>query len=213
MQFVQRRQDATVGSTAVTPQDRKEQIVDAARVLFVRHGYRRNSMSDIAEQAGIAKRTLYLHFQSKDAIFRAVLDGCQEVVRARARAAVDDTAAPLAERLADLLYAYMGTALEWFGDPTRLDELGHLVLADPELFGDRIACERLMARAAELLQRAVGGRPSKATIGSCKARAEVAVLATVGASRFHDATPENLRSRVELIARCACDGLGAQVDT
>jgi AcrR family transcriptional regulator len=47
-------------------------IVDAARRLFARYGYRRTSMNDIAREAGLAKTTLYLHYKGKDDILRAV---------------------------------------------------------------------------------------------------------------------------------------------
>ena len=36
--------------------------------LFFKRGYTRVSMDDIAEEAGVTKRTLYYHFDSKDAL-------------------------------------------------------------------------------------------------------------------------------------------------
>ena len=40
----------------------------AAFRLFFKRGYTRVSMDDIAEEAGVTKRTLYYHFDSKDAL-------------------------------------------------------------------------------------------------------------------------------------------------
>jgi AcrR family transcriptional regulator len=50
------------------------QIMDAAYGLFRRRGYTRVNVDAIAEAAGITKRTLYSHFDSKDALLEAVLE-------------------------------------------------------------------------------------------------------------------------------------------
>lgn len=52
----------------------RERILDAGFQLFFREGYARVSMDMIAAQAGMTKRTLYNHFESKDELLGAVLD-------------------------------------------------------------------------------------------------------------------------------------------
>jgi AcrR family transcriptional regulator len=47
-------------------------IIEAAQRQFMQHGYRRTSIEDIAEEAKIAKGTVYLYFDSKEAVFRGV---------------------------------------------------------------------------------------------------------------------------------------------
>ena len=47
-------------------------ILTAARGCFLRYGYKRVSMSDIAEAAGISRAALYLLFKNKEDIFGAV---------------------------------------------------------------------------------------------------------------------------------------------
>jgi AcrR family transcriptional regulator len=48
------------------PKERKRlQIVRAATELFVRQGYRKTSMAEVADQAGVAKGTLYLYARTK----------------------------------------------------------------------------------------------------------------------------------------------------
>ena len=49
-------------------------IMDAAYVLFRQSGYTRVNVDQIADKAGITKRTLYSHFESKDALLAAVLE-------------------------------------------------------------------------------------------------------------------------------------------
>ena len=51
----------------------REAIVDAAERLFLEHGFGAVSMDDLAEAAGVARRTLYNQFASKEEIFRETL--------------------------------------------------------------------------------------------------------------------------------------------
>jgi TetR/AcrR family transcriptional repressor of mexJK operon len=48
-------------------------IVEAARVVFLRHGFDGASMDRIAAKAGVSKRTVYFHFQSKENLFAKVM--------------------------------------------------------------------------------------------------------------------------------------------
>jgi TetR/AcrR family transcriptional regulator of autoinduction and epiphytic fitness len=51
----------------------REAIVDAAERLFLERGFGAVSMDDLAEAAGVARRTLYNQFASKEEIFREML--------------------------------------------------------------------------------------------------------------------------------------------
>src|SRR5579859_386926 len=48
-------------------------IVEAAERLFLERGFGAVSMDDLAEAAGVARRTLYNQFTSKEEIFREML--------------------------------------------------------------------------------------------------------------------------------------------
>jgi len=52
----------------------RERIVSAAIKLFYGEGIRSVSMDAVAEKAGVTKRTLYYHFQSKDDLVAAYLE-------------------------------------------------------------------------------------------------------------------------------------------
>jgi AcrR family transcriptional regulator len=76
----------------------------AAFARFSRYGYRRTSLEEIAEEAGISRAALYLHFPNKEAIFRALAFD----LHLRAQAAAERAAAapgPLEARLAAVLEA------------------------------------------------------------------------------------------------------------
>jgi len=51
---------------------KKNKILTAARSVFLRYGFRRVTMNDIAEAAGVSRPALYLLFKSKEDIFIGV---------------------------------------------------------------------------------------------------------------------------------------------
>jgi AcrR family transcriptional regulator len=53
----------------------KERIIAAASALFYAGGIRSVSLDAVAEKAGVTKRTLYYHFESKDDLVAATLNG------------------------------------------------------------------------------------------------------------------------------------------
>lgn len=57
---------------------RRDQVVQAAIDVFLRYGYARTTMTDIAQAAGLSRPTLYLTFPDKDSIFHAVVDAMVE---------------------------------------------------------------------------------------------------------------------------------------
>jgi len=58
-------------------------ILEAAKQLFVQHGYEGTSMDAVAAAAGVSKLTVYSHFGDKDRLFR-------EAIRARCQALIPD---------------------------------------------------------------------------------------------------------------------------
>jgi AcrR family transcriptional regulator len=48
-------------------------LVDAACAVFIAQGYRRTQMADVADAVGVAKGTVYLYVESKEALFDVVL--------------------------------------------------------------------------------------------------------------------------------------------
>src|SRR6266496_1193635 len=51
----------------------QDQILAAAAEVIIRLGYDKTTMSDIAEQAGLSRRTIYLYFNGKEELFEALL--------------------------------------------------------------------------------------------------------------------------------------------
>lgn len=55
------------------PEARPEEILAAAIEVFGNEGFARAKLDDVARRAGVCKGTLYLYFDSKDALFRAMV--------------------------------------------------------------------------------------------------------------------------------------------
>lgn len=54
-------------------ESRAEELVAAALVVFGEHGFAAARLEDVARQAGVTKGTIYLYFQSKEALFEAAM--------------------------------------------------------------------------------------------------------------------------------------------
>ena len=85
----------------LSPQERRTQILQAARDCFAERGYAVTRVVEIAKAAGLSKGGLYVHFASKEAIFDALHD--EEVARAgEALAVIRALPLPAREKLGAL---------------------------------------------------------------------------------------------------------------
>lgn len=73
---------------------KRERLVGAATELFVRHGYRKTSVDEIAQAAHVAKGTVYLYFRTKaDLLIQALLEEKRHYLE-RIRPLLDDDLEP-----------------------------------------------------------------------------------------------------------------------
>ncbi|MES2089324.1 MAG: helix-turn-helix domain-containing protein [Pseudomonadota bacterium] len=59
---------------SVDKEQKRKEILHAARGLFLEHGFEAASMPRVAEAAGIAPTTIYWYFENKDQLLLTVLD-------------------------------------------------------------------------------------------------------------------------------------------
>ncbi len=87
----------------VTP----DQILGAAEKVFAEEGLKGASLRSIAKEAGCDPALIYYHFDSKEAMFLALLDRCIPAMVESLRALAEETdTRPLAYRLKDALGLY-----------------------------------------------------------------------------------------------------------
>ncbi len=117
---------AIEGRTRMAPEQRKAHLRAAARRVFAHRGFDAATLEEVAQEAGIAKGTLYLYFPSKEEIFWAAVRERMLELRQRAQAAM---------RQAEGIQARLRAAIAARGELMRSDtefmriyltEFGHL---------------------------------------------------------------------------------------
>lgn len=83
-------------------------ILIAARAVFSRKGYAETAVEDVAEEARIAKGTLYLYFKSKEDLYLAALANDLRRMSSRAREEMETV-----EGLREKLKAFLRVRLEY----------------------------------------------------------------------------------------------------
>ena len=90
--------------------DRRSRILGGARAAFLRYGFERASMADIASGAGVSRTALYHYFPGKEDVLRAVVDELQaKTLNAAAKALKESET--LSAALTGLLKAKFGLTL------------------------------------------------------------------------------------------------------
>jgi AcrR family transcriptional regulator len=133
-------------------QERRRQIMTAAKHVFAEAGYHGASIHAIIERAQIARGTFYLYFESKAAVFDSILDQAMTDLRARIRRIeVEDAGAPAPQvQLRDQVMATLDYIVKDRPLATLLLSAGHTPDAE--------AAERLdqfFAEVRDLLRRAM----------------------------------------------------------
>ncbi len=64
-------------------EQRREEIVDAAEVVFQRQGYGTAKMEDVAREAGVSRALVYLYFRNKEELYFAICVRALRLIRER----------------------------------------------------------------------------------------------------------------------------------
>jgi AcrR family transcriptional regulator len=93
----------------------RERILDSAARVFAQYGYRLASMELVAQECGLTRQALYHHFDSKEALFRAVVEAVHEgALKAERAAALREERA--GKGLADIMVAQLAARYRYFAD-------------------------------------------------------------------------------------------------
>jgi AcrR family transcriptional regulator len=57
----------------------RDHLINSARQVFMRYGFKKTALDDIAKEARKGKSTIYYYFKSKDEIFKAVIEAESEI--------------------------------------------------------------------------------------------------------------------------------------
>src|SRR5688572_21075175 len=124
---------------------RRAEILDAAVQIFLRYGFRKTSMDEVARAAGLSRPGLYLHFSSKELLFQAAVAHLLDQALAGVRRALADVSIPLADRLVAAFSAYYGP---YVGGGLAAQHSAELIESAEQLAAGRIAAHEEATRIA-----------------------------------------------------------------
>lgn len=85
------------------PEERRNEIMDAAHMLFLTKGYNKTTIIDILTEVGIAKGTFYYYFKSKEEIMDAIIMRIVDADVARAKRIAGDAKLPVIKKFLQII--------------------------------------------------------------------------------------------------------------
>lgn len=96
-------------------------LLDTAHRMLLAYGYQAFTMDQLAHELGVSKKTLYVHFPSKDAIVNRIIEAIGHMLRTRMEAVVGDPALTFTQKLSGVVNAVGSTLANM--NPTLLRDL------------------------------------------------------------------------------------------
>ncbi len=159
--------------TVKDPEERKAELLDTAMRLFAEKGYDNVSVRSVAREAGVASGLAYHYFDSKQRLFDAAIGHYAERCSEGMRAALDDGALSLDEKIEGAIAA--ATEHAAFPHGSRLHAEGNGTLHDRLSLG---ICEAVRPRMQAALELDAARRGAPA--GDAGLLASMMVHACVG---------------------------------
>jgi AcrR family transcriptional regulator len=182
---------------------RRAAIVAAAAGVFLRYGFKKTSMDDLARASGLSRQGLYLHFPTKEAIFKEALLQLIATVRAASKAALADDTQGVEDRLLGAFAALHCDAIGQSG----AEHMSELLATSVQLIGpvvDELEQGLIADVARALRSTGVAARWKPAGL-SAKDLAEHLHAASYGVK--HRVTgPAEYREHMRVAVRIVCRG-------
>ncbi len=99
-----------------TPEERKAELIKAARYLFDKQGVEKTRISDIVARVGVAQGVFYYYFESKDQMVDTVADLIQKETAQQAQAILQDETSTFYGKLAGFVNLYISVIDQFLGD-------------------------------------------------------------------------------------------------
>ncbi len=129
------------------PEERPVEILAAARDLFVEKGFAATRLEEVAQRAGVSKGTLYLYFENKEALFKAMVRENIVSVLERGEQRAQSFRGPSRDLLEELLRGWWAALHE-----SQLTGLPRLIFSEASQFPDlaRFYFDEVVARGRRL---------------------------------------------------------------
>ena len=139
------------------PEERPQQIIDAALAIFGERGLASARLDDIAKRAGLSKGTIYLYFPNKEELFREVV---RHTIVAQIERAERELAAATTQSATETLEQFVRGYWRFLRSP-KFAALFRLIHAELSSFPDLVrfyaseVVERWRRLVTEILERGV----------------------------------------------------------
>lgn len=94
------------------PDDRPQEILDAALKVFAERGYRNTRLEDIGDAAGVTKGAIYHYFANKEELLLRAIEHRREEAFGRIEEVLRDKSAPVSTRLRLVVRRWFGSVPE-----------------------------------------------------------------------------------------------------
>ena len=91
------------------PDDRPNEILDAALTVFAERGYRNTRLEDVGEAAGVTKGAIYHYFANKEELLLRAIEHRREEAFGRIEEVLRDKTAPVSTRLRLVVRRWFGS--------------------------------------------------------------------------------------------------------
>jgi AcrR family transcriptional regulator len=192
-----------MAGTSETLAARRAAVLDAATGVFLRYGFKKTSMDDLARAAGLSRQGLYLQFPTKDALFKETILNVIATTRTAGQAALARADLDIEERLLNAFEAVHGHAIGKHGSE-HLNELLETATELVEYRSDELE-QGLVADVARALRAGgIADRWKPAGV-SAKHLAEHLYVTSYGV-KHRVSTHAEYRDRMRLAVRIVCKG-------
>jgi AcrR family transcriptional regulator len=189
----------------VVEEFRKQTICDAAMKVVARKGIKNVTVQDIADEAGVAKGTIYIYFQSRDEILAKTMDGATEQLLEKLA-----TACKSCRGFRDVLEQRVRTQLQHFEENRDFFRM-YLAMAEP--LGERrlrkhATYQTYLAQLEKLLREAVARKEIRDVGVERLAVAISSVVRDIVLHRIIDREPPPLEEDVSFAVDFIMRGIG-----
>ncbi|GAA1634780.1 TetR/AcrR family transcriptional regulator [Actinoplanes couchii] len=177
-----------------TKQQIDDEILEAAALLFARHGFRETSIQRIANSVGYSKTGLLHRFPTKEALQAAVIERCVEQIRETGSGVTELPAGPERDRIVVAHIAELAV-----GSPGIVALLLSSLLSEPE---SDMGCA--LESIGESIAAAFGDDPHADVTRALRVTAALGAVAVASVTLRDQITPD----ATALLAEIGFDALG-----
>jgi TetR/AcrR family transcriptional regulator, regulator of autoinduction and epiphytic fitness len=198
--LLSRSSQVTKDTAAAADDIRRRRLLDAALATFMRFGFRKTSMEEVARAAHLSRQGLYLHFSTKEELFRATVRYALETAFQAASERLEDGEASLEQKLSGAFEQWIGRYVGMIGaDVADLQEASDLLLG-PVMAEHETLFLEAVTRAIRTSRLPAAYKPAGIT-----ARQLAEILAAAARGLKHTCTsPPNFADHFATTVRALC---------